>query len=52
MSDEAVAQRLEAIRASIQAESVSYGGLAELQDLAAHIGAGDVELLQWAGVPE
>ena len=47
-----VQDRLEAIRASIQAESVSYGELAELQGLAAHIGAGDVELLQWAGVPE
>lgn len=42
-----VAQRLEAIRASIQRESVSYGELAELQDLSAHIDAGDVELLQW-----
>lgn len=47
-----IQDRLEAIRASIRAESVSYGELAELQDLAAHIDAGDVELLQWAGVPE
>lgn len=47
MTEETVTQRLEAIRASIQAESVSYGDLAELQGLAAHIDAGDVDLLQW-----
>lgn len=52
MSDETVAQRLEAIRASIRRESVSWGELAELQGLAAHIDVGDVELLQWAGVSE
>lgn len=45
-------QRLEAIRASLRAEDVSYGELAELQDLTPHIGAGDTELLEAAGVPE
>jgi hypothetical protein len=44
--------RLEQIRAAIRAENVSYGELAELQDLADQINPGDVELLQWAGVPE
>lgn len=33
-------------------ESMSYGELAELQDLAPHIADGDVELLEAAGVPE
>jgi hypothetical protein len=45
-------QRLEEIRASLRAESVSYGELAELQSLAAHIDPDDVELLEPAGVPE
>ena len=44
--------RLEYLRGQIRAESISYGEIAELQDLAAHIDPGDVELLQWAGVPE
>jgi hypothetical protein len=44
--------RLEAIRAAIDAESVSWGELAELQALHAHIPAGDTTLLEWAGVPE
>ena len=44
--------RLEYLRAQIRAESISYGEIAELQGLAEHIDPGDVELLQWAGVPE
>ena len=44
--------RLEQIRKSIQAENVSYGELAELQSLVDYINAGDIELLEWAGVPE
>lgn len=47
-----IARRLEELRASIQAESVSYGELSELQDLAPYIGDDDVELLEPAGVPE
>lgn len=46
------AERLEYLRAEIRAERISYGELAELQDLADHIDPGDVELLEWAGVPE
>ena len=44
--------RLEYLRGEIEAERISYGEIAELQDLAAHIEPGDVLLLQWAGVPE
>jgi len=44
--------RLEYLRGQIRAESISYGEIAELQGLAEHIDPSDVELLQWAGVPE
>lgn len=45
-------QRLEYLRGEIKAERISYGEIAELQALAEYIEPGDVELLQWAGVPE
>ena len=48
----AVAERLEYLRGEIQAERVSYGELAELQGLVEYIAPDDVELLEWAGVPE
>lgn len=44
--------RLEELRQEIHAETISYGEIAELQSLAEHIPPGDVELLEWAGVPE
>jgi hypothetical protein len=44
--------RLEELRKEIQAERISTGELLELQSLKAHIEPSDVELLQWAGVPE
>lgn len=44
--------RLEELRAEIQAGRISTGELLELQSLKAHIEPGDVELLEWAGVPE
>ena len=44
--------RLEELREELRQERISYGELAELQSLAEHIEAGDVELLQAAGVPE
>ena len=44
--------RLEYLRGQIRAESISYGEIAELQGLAEHIDPSDVELLEWAGVPE
>lgn len=47
-----IAARLEYLRGELRAERISYGELAELQSLAEHIPAGDVELLEAAGVPE
>ncbi len=44
--------RLECLRTELRAQRISYGELAELQDLSAHIDPGDVELLEAAGVPE
>ena len=45
-------KRLEELRVEIRAERISYDEIFELQSLAEHIDKGDVELLQWAGVPE
>ncbi len=50
MSDEQ--KRLEYLREQIVAENISYGEIAELQDLKEHIDKGDVLLLEWAGVDE
>lgn len=47
-----IKDRLEYLRAELRAERISYGELAELQNLVPHIEAGDVELLEAAGVPE
>lgn len=44
--------RLEYLRGELRAERISYGELAELQDLADEIDPDDVELLEAAGVPE
>ena len=51
-TDAHIKRRLEDLRKAIRAENISYGELAELQSLAEHIEPGDVELLEWAGVPE
>lgn len=48
----AESERLEYLRGEIRAERISWGELAELQGLASAIEPGDVELLEWAGVPE
>jgi hypothetical protein len=48
----AARERLEYLRGEIRAERISYGEIAELQGLVAHIAPDDVELLEWAGVPE
>jgi hypothetical protein len=45
-------ERLEYLRTELRAERISYSELAELQSLAQYIEAGDVELLEAAGVPE
>ena len=47
-----IKNRLEYFRGEIEAERISYGEIAELQELAEHIEADDVVLLEWAGVPE
>lgn len=47
-----IKKRLEHLRGELRAERISYGELAELQDLATYIEPGDVELLEPAGVPE
>lgn len=44
--------RLEYLRSQLDAESISYGELAELQSLSEYIEPGDVQLLEAAGVPE
>ena len=49
---ETIKDRLERLRAAIVAEDISYGELAELEDLARYIDPGDTLLLEWAGVPE
>lgn len=48
----AIKRRLEYLRQEIEAERISYEELAELQSLAPYIEAGDMLLLEWAGVPE
>ena len=47
-------QKLEHLRKQIEAATISYGELAELQDLGAKglIPEGDILLLEWAGVEE
>jgi hypothetical protein len=47
-----IKERLEYLRGEIKAERISYGEIAELQSLAKYIDKNDVELLEWAGVPE
>lgn len=47
-----IKKRLEYLRGEIRAEQISWSELAELQGLADHIDRSDVELLEWAGVPE
>jgi hypothetical protein len=45
-------ERLEYLRQELEAERISWGELLELQELAPYIEAGDVQLLEAAGVPE
>lgn len=45
-------ERLEQLRAVIDAECISYGELAELQGMVEYIDIHDVQLLEWAGVDE
>lgn len=50
--EEMEAGRLEYLRQQIRNECISYGEIAELQSLAHAIPDGDVELREWAGLPE
>lgn len=52
MTSPEIRARLEALRAALRSESISYGELAELQVLAPYIEGGDTELAEWAGIPE
>jgi hypothetical protein len=54
MTNETITARLEELRAIIRAENISYGELHELQGYgeAGHIPESDVELREWAGLPE
>ncbi len=52
MSKQQIKARLEYLRGKIESERISYSEIAELQDLAKYIEPGDVQLLEWAGVPE
>lgn len=47
-----IKNRLRYLKRKIMDEIISYGELAELQDLIPYIEPGDVELLEAAGVPE
>lgn len=51
-TNQEIKNRLEYLRGELRAERISYGELFELQELAPHIEAGDVELLEAAGVEE
>jgi hypothetical protein len=46
------AERLEYLRGELRGERISWGELAELQSLADHIDADDLELREAAGLPE
>jgi len=47
-----IKSRLEYLRGEIRAERLSYGEISELHSLVPFIDKNDVELLEWAGVPE
>lgn len=44
--------RLEYLREQINKECISYEEIEELKSLVQYIDKGDVQLLEWAGVPE
>ena len=52
MTDDNVHERLEYLRGEIRAERISQGEILELQGMAKHINPDDVELREWAGLPE
>lgn len=50
--EDLIQDRLEELRHEIDKERISYGELAELVSLRRFIAKDDMQLLQWAGVPE
>ena len=50
--NETIQDRLEYLRGQIEAQQISYGEISELQELSEHIHPADVQLLEWAGIPE
>jgi hypothetical protein len=48
----AIQDRLKYLRGEVEAERISYGEIAELQDLAKYIDPSDLLLMQWAGLGE
>jgi hypothetical protein len=49
---EEIKARLEYLRGEIEDECISYGEIAELQDLAEYIAPDDTVLRAWAGLDE
>ena len=47
-----IKKRLDYLREQIRNENISYGEIAELQNLSKYINKNDVVLLEWAGVKE
>jgi hypothetical protein len=52
MTNEQITQRLEYLRGKIEAESISYREITDLQSLADHIDLSDTVLMEWAEMPE
>lgn len=47
-----IQKRLKYLKEQIEKECISYGEIAELQNLAKYIDPSDTQLLEWAGVEE
>lgn len=52
MNNKEIEQRLKDIKKSIKDENISWGEIAELQELKDYIPDYEIELLSWAGVEE
>lgn len=52
MKAKSIKERLDRLRGEIEAERISYGEIAELQELAEHIPEADLILREWAGISE
>ena len=51
-TNDVITKRLEYIRQELRNERISYGELAELENLIEYINPDDIELLEAAGIPE